>query len=327
MVGKNNNKVSFVDIALEHTEKKWETHWLKRIDSMVNWNKFSHKLEKRYAKGEGRPSYPPIQLFKCLLLAEWYGLSDRQLEEAMEFRIDFRKFTGLSFELEAPDYSTFSVFRKRMLPIWNKLLTTLNEQLEIKGFKIKKAISVDATLVEAHSKPTGKDSEGDEDASWRGFPSKKIKDEKGNEQIARRPALYGYKINLSSSVNHGFIADVSVCKASEHETHHLTEFISKETKEVYADKGYVGNRILLQKRKIKDGIQMKASRGNPLTQKDIERNKRITKKRRIVESIFGSLKTNYGWHKTRFVGLIRNQLGITLTAIAWNIRKLYLITQ
>ncbi len=42
-------------------------------------------------------------LFRCLLLAEWNGLSDRALEEALEFRIDFKKFAGLEVYAAVPD--------------------------------------------------------------------------------------------------------------------------------------------------------------------------------------------------------------------------------
>jgi len=62
-----------------------------------------------------------------------------QLEEAIEFRIDFRKFVGLGFEEEAPDSTTFSVFRERILPVHDKLFKILNELLEEAGYQIKES--------------------------------------------------------------------------------------------------------------------------------------------------------------------------------------------
>ena len=85
-------------------------------------------------------------------------------------------------------------------------------------------------------------------------------------------ALYGYKVNLAASIAHGFVSAVSVCKASEHETNHLQEFISPETQEVYADKGYVGNREALTARGIKDGIMRKGTRAHPLL--EVEKHRR-----------------------------------------------------
>lgn len=242
------------------------------------------------------------------------------MEEAIEFRIDFRKFAGLRFEEEAPDATTFAVFRERIMPIFDKLLRILNTQLEEAGLKIKEVVAVDATLVEAHSKPRG-DFAGDEEASWRGFPSRTVVDASGNKALARQPALYGYKINLSASIKTGYVSDLSVCPASEHESRHLTELLGKETKKVYADKGYYGCKKLLKGSPIKDGIHDKGFRNRPLTKAQITRNKSISKLRGIVEGVFGSWKGQYGWVKTKYCGLAKNYLAATLTALSWNMKK------
>ena len=55
---------------------------------------------------EGRPAWDPLALLRCLLLAEWNGLSDRQLEEVLEFRIDFKKFAGMDLDQAPPDATT-----------------------------------------------------------------------------------------------------------------------------------------------------------------------------------------------------------------------------
>lgn len=321
MIKKNESSVvTFADVWLTHTETRWKDHWMKKVLDKINWNKFGYRLEKLYTVDNGRPGWDPLVLFRCLILAQWSGLSDRQLEEAVEFRIDFRKFAGLRFEEEAPDATTFAVFRERILPIYDKLLRILNEQLEAAGFKIKEVVAVDATLVAAHSKPSG-DFTGDEEASWRGFPTKEIIDNSGHKAIARRPALYGYKINLSASVGTGFVGALSVCRAAEHESKHLLELLSKKTKRVLADKGYYGCKKLLKSLAIKDSIQDKGFRNRPLTDTQIARNKKIAAHRVIAEGVFGSWKQWYGWIKTKYWGLEKNCLAVTLTAISWNMKK------
>jgi len=37
----------------------------------------------------GRPGYPPLALFRALLLAQWHQLSDPGLEEALADRLSF----------------------------------------------------------------------------------------------------------------------------------------------------------------------------------------------------------------------------------------------
>jgi IS5 family transposase len=214
---------------------------------------------------------------------------------------------GIPLEQEVPDDTTFVVLRTRIQPIRPRLHTELTRQLQRAGYEVQKVLAVDATLVEAHSKPKSEQGGGgDAEASYRGFPVKKKLDEEGKEVLSRRLALYGYKVNLEASVGQWFVSRFSVCKASEPETHHFQELLSKDTEAVYADKGYVGHREALQDQGIRDGIQAKATRGNPLSFADTLRNQRITRKRRIVEGVFGSWKRWCGRRKTLFMGLSRN---------------------
>jgi IS5 family transposase len=141
------------------------------------------------------------------------------------------------------------------------------------------------------------------------------------EVLSRRMALYGYKVKVAASVSQGFVSMFSVCKASEHETHHFQELLGKDTEAVNAEKGYVGHRDILRKKGIRDGIKSKATRGNPLSFADTIRKQRITRKRRIVEGLLGSCKRWCRWRKTRFMGLARNELAVCLTALAWNLKK------
>lgn len=328
MLKKKQERVTFVDIAFQTTDERWNNHWLKKVQDLIDWTKFRRKLNRLYSEGEGRPAWNPDVLFRCLLLAEWNNLSDTQLEEALAFRIDYRRFAGLDLDGGVPDATTFVVFRKRILPIRDKLLEILNQQLEAKGYKVHAAVAVDASLVEAHSKPHRKPGDddpggGDPDASWRGFPTKKTTNDEGKEVISRRPALYGYKLHSSASVGTGFISEVKVTTAKEHEVTHGEDLLREETEVAYMDKGYTGLQLTLKEKGIRDGIQKKARRGHPLTKRDIERNKRITKYRRIIEAIFGGWKLWYRWRKTRFMGLVRNELAAEITAIAWNMKRLY----
>ena len=112
-------------------------------------------------------------LLRCLLLAEWNTLSERKLREALQFRINFRKFAGLPLEKEVSDDTTFVVFRNRIQSIWPRLHEELSRQLQRARFEVQRALAVDATLGEAHSKPNSESGGGgDTDASWRGFPVK-----------------------------------------------------------------------------------------------------------------------------------------------------------
>jgi IS5 family transposase len=328
MLKKKQAKFTFADEALQHAERRWETHWLKKVQEMIDRTTFRRKLNRLYSENEGRPAWPPDLLFRCLLLAEWNGLSDAQLEEALAFRFDYRRFAGIDLTAEVPDSTTFVVFRERIRPIREKLLEIMNRQLEQKGYKVHTSVAVDASWVEAHSKPKRKSDHdepkgGDPDGSWRGFPTKKKKNDEGEEEVSRRPALFGYKLHASVSAKTGFVSEIKVTTAKEHEVNHGEDLLRKETRVAYMDKGYTGMQGVLKKRGIRNGIQKKARRGHPLTDQDVERNKRITEVRRVVEAMFGCWKQWYRWRKTRYMGSIRNELASEITAIAWNIKRLY----
>ena len=52
-------------------------------------------------------------MIKMLVLQQWYGLSDPELERQVADRISFRKFLG--FPDTIPDYSTVWRFRMRRI--------------------------------------------------------------------------------------------------------------------------------------------------------------------------------------------------------------------
>ncbi|MGQ3188060.1 MAG: transposase, partial [Blastomonas fulva] len=43
---------------------------------------------------KGEPAWPPVAMFRALLLSIWYDLSDVKLAEALDDRSSFRRFCG-----------------------------------------------------------------------------------------------------------------------------------------------------------------------------------------------------------------------------------------
>ena len=92
---------------------------------------------------------------------------------------------------------------------------------------------------------------------------------------------------------------------------------------VYADKAY-GKRTrrkALKERGIFVGIMYRPNPGYPLTSKQVAFNKRMTKLRAPVEHIFGILKNHYRLRRTRYIGLTRTAVQITLACMAMNIKR------
>jgi Transposase domain (DUF772) len=87
---------------------------LVRMAAMVQWRPLERALGAVYNASEGRPSYPPLVMFKCLLLQQWYTLSDPQLEEALADRLSFRRFAGLPWTRRCPTIPPSAAF----VPSW-----------------------------------------------------------------------------------------------------------------------------------------------------------------------------------------------------------------
>ena len=85
-------------------------HSLRVIRSIVNATLVDLSLvfAKLYAP-LGRPSIPPEQLLRALLLQAFYSIrSERQLMERLDFDLLFRWFVGLGIDDAVWDHSTFS---------------------------------------------------------------------------------------------------------------------------------------------------------------------------------------------------------------------------
>jgi transposase len=92
-------------------------HPLRTIRVRVNeaLRGLSPGLRDLYAR-IGRPSIPPEQLLRALLLQAFYSIrSERQLMERLEFDLLFRWFVGLGIDDPVWNHSTFSKNRDRLL--------------------------------------------------------------------------------------------------------------------------------------------------------------------------------------------------------------------
>ena len=51
------------------------------VHSIINWDEIEQTLSNLYSSVRGTPSYPPLMMFKILILQAWYNLSDEALGE------------------------------------------------------------------------------------------------------------------------------------------------------------------------------------------------------------------------------------------------------
>ena len=99
------------------------------------------------------------------------------------------------------------------------------------------------------------------------------------------------KEHASVDVKGGLVLATTMTPASVHDTNYLPYLTlaschpEEPIKKVYADKGYYGepNRSFLHLNEIEDRVMRKDTREAKITKREIERNRKISKKRYIVE--------------------------------------------
>ena len=108
---------------------------LDQLASVVKWYRFNQLLAGLRDGGAGRPAWPPLVMFKALLLQSLYGLSERELEEALGDRLSFRRFVGLGLEEAVPDHTVLNRFRNLMIAqgLLDRMFDELDRQLERAG--------------------------------------------------------------------------------------------------------------------------------------------------------------------------------------------------
>jgi IS5 family transposase len=289
---------------------------------------------------EGADAYPPLLLFKCLMLQKWFRInSDPELENQINDRLSFKKFLGLPLSKPSPDHSTFSRFRSRLSKqAMDQLNSEILRQFEGQGLTINEGVAVDARLVKSASRPLSND-QLKEVREQRNTPEGKLdkngnlrkfsRDLESNWVVQNDEPHYGLKEHASVDTNHGFILATTMTPASVHDTNYLPycTVYSRHTKQpiekVYADKGYAGqpNRDFLALNQIADRIMRKDSNTAKITEYEIERNTKISKVRYIVEQYFGISHLHDGAKRARFTTIAKNNFDAWCRQAAYNIRK------
>jgi len=160
---KMKKNLGFADFALASSMKHNRSlKNMEKLNQSIDWNRINTILRSHYSVGtssEGADAYPPLILYKCLLLQKWFRIdSDPELENQINDRLSFIKFLGLSFSKPSPDHSTFPRFRARLSKkAMDQINSEILRQFEGQGLTINEGIAVDARLVQSASRPLSND--------------------------------------------------------------------------------------------------------------------------------------------------------------------------
>lgn len=288
---------------------------LGEVEKMIDWEKFRPIIKELYINNTemgGRPNLDEVLMIKMMVLQQWHGLSDPELERQANDRISFRQFLG--YPEKIPDRSTIWLFRERLSKsgkdslIWDEL----QRQLDLKGLTIKKGMIQDATFIrsdpghETVDTPRGKEAKTrrNKDGTWT---------KKGGK------SHFGYKLHAILDRNYDLIRRICTTTASVHDSQ---IDLSGEGEIVYRDRGYQGAEC-----KGYNATMKRGARSHPIDIRDKIRNNRISRKRSKGERPFAVIKTVFGSGYLRVTELKRVRVKNMFAAFCFNLYQLKTISK
>ena len=288
---------------------------LDRLSGLVKWYRFEKLVGfLRDEASPGRPGYPALVLLKAVLLASLYGLSERELEEALDDRLSFRRFVGLALEEKVPDHTVLNRFRNRLIAegLLEKLFAELDRQLEKAGVILRRGTMLDATLIETVSAPPSGDRPSkDPDA---GFA----------KRSGKAGSTFGYKAHVGVDEGSGLIRSVVTTPANVNDTTPADALILGDERAVWADAAYHthAREAALKARGVKARLMRRPNKHHPKLPPRLARyNRLIARRRAAVETTFATLKNRMRFTRIRYVGLVKAAAQVLLAAVAFNLRR------
>jgi transposase len=328
-------------------ERVPERHPLRPVRVMVDaaLESMSGRFDEMYAKA-GRPSIAPERLLRALLLQALYSIrSERMLVEQLEYNLLFRWFVGLNMSEPAWNHAVFSKNRERLLAgdVARELFSCVVEQARALKLLSDEHFTVDGTLIEAwasHKSFQPKDGGNDEGSDFRGQKRRNDTHQSTTDPEAR---LYRKSNGQESKLaflghammdnRHGLVIDTRLTEANgraEREAAlamaaHLPGGDKRIT--LGADKGYDTLDFVqgLRQRFVTPHVaQNTSNRSSRIDERTTRHDGYVLsqKKRKLVEQVFGWIKTTAGLRQTKHRGRERVSWMFTFATAAYNMVRM-----
>ena len=129
-------------------------HLVRKIDNCIDF-RFIEDFVKELYSIAGRPSIPPVVLFKLIFINIIFGINSmRRTCEECKVNIAYRWFLGLSIYDEIPNYSTWSqnyIRRYKDSEVFNQIFDTILHQAIEYGFVDMETVFGDGTHQKANA--------------------------------------------------------------------------------------------------------------------------------------------------------------------------------
>ena len=285
---------------------------LERLDALLDWSPIAERLGRLHASAKGEAAWPPLAMFKALLLSVWYDLSDVKLAEALDDRASFRRFCGFSSNEPTPEHTAFVRFRRApvMAELDHILFETITAQLKARSVTVKTGTIVDATIIASAR-------EGDVDGRW--------------VKHKNKPAVHGFKAHVGADADTALVEEIDITPANGNDGRAGPDTLPPGARRCL-------RRQRLSRSPLRPGHSRKRRSTTHHRHSDVgpRRNRNtgagtlarlsafnaaIQRVRARIEKIFGTWKRSYGLRRMRWRGLAKASAQVRLTAIAYNLKR------
>ena len=308
---------------------------LTALNAVMDWTIFTPVLA-RIPRAEpkapgGRPAYPPLTMFKILVLQSLYGLSDEQAQFQTLDRRSFQHFLGLTEADPVPDQNTIREFREKLThaELFSELFAAFHARLTQQGFLTRKGQIIDASFVEVPRQRNRREDNaaikhGTVPAGWENDPKRLAhKDVDARWTKKNQQTYYGYKDPVVADLESKLIVRAEVTAANEHDSQALDLLTAAGDPPTWADSTYAGApcQAIFAAKGIVAHVCEKGVRGQALTKKQKRANRAKSRQRARVEHSFGFTTGSMGAMFQRVIGLARNRAGMIMTNLVYNLAR------
>lgn len=293
----------------------------------------------------GRPSIPPEQLLRALVLQCLYSIrSERQLMEQIDYNLLYRWFVGLAMDAARWDETVFTKNRDRLIEaaVAHKLLAAVLRQARQQQLLSAEHFTVDGTLLEASANRRSFVEKEQPDEPRPGMRGKRGLNEKVGSKTdpdARlyrkshtersKPAYLGHVLteNRNSLIVAATVSEASF-KAERDQALEMLKSLGGRGRRVTlaADKAYDQKEFVkaLHRLRVTPHVAQYEKRRSAIDRRTTRhRGYEISnRKRRRIEKVFGWLKEYAGMRRMRHRGQPRVGWMFVLSAAAYNLVRM-----
>jgi len=294
-----------------------DDHFLKLLERTVDFSFVNDLCRDAYNPDVGRPAYEPQMMFKMLFLQFLYDISDRRIEEEVNFNLVLKWFVGLAIDESPPDATSLTRFRDRLgverfASVFNQIVSIAREN----GLISDRLSIVDSTRVKAKVNTfkiqTKPEYTPDKDARY-GYKTK-------------NQPFFGYKTHTGIDADSELITKVTTTPGNVHDGEVFREVIDDKAQMVTADKAYDSkkNHRLLKRKKKKSAIIIKKNRKSKRLKKNQMKADVVAaqRERPKIERKFAELKRYHGLAVARYWGLTKMAIQNLMAAITCNLKRI-----